>query len=87
MKTKKINPISRKSRKILSASKCSNFKLNDKQNMSAFIKKTSMIENNNNNNNNNNNTKTIDDFMTEKDYLNFKLNENKISVHYSRRHH
>ena len=29
--------------------------------MSAFIKKTSMIENNNNTNN----TKTIDDFMTE----------------------
>ena len=46
-----------------------------KQNMSAFIKKTSMIENNNNNNNNN--TKTIDDFMTKKDYLNFKLNEKK----------
>ena len=43
--------------------------------MSAFIKKTSMIENNNNDNNN---TKTIDDFMTEKDYLNSKLNEKKI---------
>ena len=28
--TKKINPISWKSRKILSASKCSNFRLNDK---------------------------------------------------------
>ena len=52
-----------------------NFKLNDKQNMSAFIRKTSMIEDNNNNNNN---TKTIGDFMTEKDYLNFKLNEKKI---------
>ena len=43
--------------------------------MSAFIKKTSMIENNNTDNNN---TKTIDDFMTEKDYLNSKLNEKKI---------
>ena len=78
MNTKKINPISWKSRKILSASKFSNFKSNNKQNMSAFIKKTSTIEDNNSNNNNNNNTKSIGDFMTEKDYLNFKLNEKKI---------
>ena len=42
--------------------------------MSALIKKTSMCENNNNNKN----TKMINDIMTEKDYLNFKLNEKKM---------
>ena len=74
LNTKKVHPVVRKSRKKISASKYLNFDLNDNKNMSALIKKTSMCENNNNKKN----IKIINDIMTEKDYLNFKLNEKKI---------